>query len=404
MNVLFITLSTIENVNDQNIYTDLMKEFSKRGENVYIVTPRQRRLKKPTEYVKSDTIQMLKVKIGNITKINLIEKGLTTATIDHLYLRAIKKYYSDVTFDLIIYTTPPITFEKVIRYVKKRDGAKSYLLLKDIFPQNAVDLGMLKTDGIKSFIYKYFKNKEKKLYNISDYIGCMSKANVDFIIKHNPEISRDIVEICPNSITPISIDIDSKLILEIKNKYNIPLNKTIFIYGGNLGKPQGIPFLIECLNENRGNTEVHFVIAGSGTEFNVLDNYINNSNIKNAQLFSQIPKDDYELLVNCCDVGLLFLDNRFTIPNFPSRVLSYMQSSMPVLAATDINTDIGQVIEVGEFGYWCESGNIDCFNKKLKSLLSEDLRKRFGKNGRKYLETHYTVEHSYQVIMKHFTS
>ena len=94
-------------------------------------------------------------------------------------------YFADIKFDLILYSTPPITFYKAIEYVKKRDGAKTYLLLKDIFPQNAVDLGMMSKTGLKGLIYKYFRKKEKKLYAISDKIGCMSQANVDYVLKHN---------------------------------------------------------------------------------------------------------------------------------------------------------------------------------------------------------------------------
>ena len=52
--------------------------------------------------------------------------------------------------------------------------------------------------GIKSILYHYFRKKEKKLYQISDYIGCMSKANVEYILKHNPEIKQERVEVCPN--------------------------------------------------------------------------------------------------------------------------------------------------------------------------------------------------------------
>ena len=98
----------------------------------------------------------------------------------------------------------------------------------------------------------------------------MSKANVDFLLRHNPGISKDIVEVCPNSIEPLNIVIDNKNAQEIKTKYNIPIGKTVFIYGGNLGKPQGIDFLIECLRSNKDNEQIYFVIAGSGTEFNKL--------------------------------------------------------------------------------------------------------------------------------------
>ena len=90
---------------------------------------------------------ILRLKIGNIQKVNSIEKGISTILIEPLFINGIKKYFSNVRFDLVLYATPPITFAKVIKFIKKRDRAKSYLMLKDIFPQNSLDLGMLSEIG-----------------------------------------------------------------------------------------------------------------------------------------------------------------------------------------------------------------------------------------------------------------
>lgn len=399
MNVLFLSIGRLNSIEDRGLYTDLLRKFRDKGHNIYVTCPRERKLKKPTELSIENGVKFLRVKTGNITKTNIIEKGITTIRIEDLFLKAIKNYFKDVKFDLVLYTTPPITFEKVIRFIKKRDNAKTYLLLKDIFPQNAVDLGMFSN---KSIIYKYFRKKEKKLYDISDFIGCMSKANVDFILNQNPNIVEERVEVCPNSIEPIDININEGLKIDIRKKYNIPLDKIVFIYGGNLGKPQGIDFLIDCLKVNSNNKNVYFVIAGSGTEYQKLKKYFENESPPNAKLFKQLPKADFEMLVNSCDVGLIFLDKRFTIPNFPSRMLSYMQASIPVLAATDPNTDIGKVIEEGNFGYWTISDDVQKFNEKLNKLCDKKLRRILGKNARKYLEENYTVNHTYNIIMKHF--
>ena len=83
------------------------------------------------------------------------------------YISAIKKYFSNIKFDLILYSTPPVTLVRPIKFIKKRDNAKTYLLLKDIFPQNAVDMGILGRKGIKGLLYKYFRKKEKMLYALS---------------------------------------------------------------------------------------------------------------------------------------------------------------------------------------------------------------------------------------------
>lgn len=401
MNILFLTLLDIneKKPNSHPIYSDLVNYFRQQNHNMYAVCPIEKRHNANTSLTNENNINTLRVKIGNITKVNFIEKGFSTLRIESQYLRAIKKYFSNIKFDLVLYSTPPITFEKIVSFIKKRDNAKSYLLLKDIFPQNAVDLGMFSD---KSLFYKYFRVKEQKLYTQSDFIGCMSQANVDYVINHNDYINSTKVEVCPNSINPLPISIDIKERGNIRKKYNIPLNKTVFVYGGNLGKPQGVDFLIQCLESNRDNQAAFFLIVGSGTEFSKIHDFIDHEKITNTKLFKQLPKKDYELLVSSCDVGLIFLDKRFTIPNFPSRLLSYMQASMPVLATTDVNSDIGKVIEKGQFGYWCESNDIEQFNKKVQQLCDIELRKNLGVNARRYLEDNYTVKHSYEIIMRHF--
>jgi glycosyltransferase involved in cell wall biosynthesis len=402
MNVLFLTLLDFSTIDENGIYTDLMREFVKNGHNLFIISPTERKKNEITRLIDNGKSKILKLQIGNTQKTNLVEKGISTLTLESKFKSGIKKYFNDIKFDLIVYSTPPITLQKAVEFVKRRDNAKTYLLLKDIFPQNAVDLGMLKTSGAKSLIYKFFRDKEEKLYKVSDYIGCMSKTNVELLLKQNPYISAKRVEVCPNSIEPIDIQITEHEKIQIRKKYNIPIDKTVFIYGGNLGKPQGVDFLIECIRANEGNKQAYFLIVGSGTEFGRLKNLFYKEKPENSNLLHQLPKNEYEVLANSCDAGLIFLDRRFTIPNFPSRLLSYMQASMPVLAATDVNTDIGYVITEGEFGYWCESGKLEDFNNLVNKLCDENLRIKLGVNARAYLEKNYTSKHSYEIIINHF--
>lgn len=401
MKILFLSLADFNSINNSGIYTDLLREFMKNGHEICAVSPIEKRRKKQTYLIYDKGIKILKLKIGNITKTNFIEKGISTLLVEQLFIRGINKHFRDECFDLVLYATPPITFQKVILFVKKRDGAKSYLLLKDIWPQGMIDLKLLSTTGWKGLIYKYFKSFEKRLYANSDYIGCMSKANVDYILKHNPEIPKEKVEICPNSIEPIMIKKDDEFRARIRAKYDIPINKVVFLYGGNIGIPQGVDYIIECLKAI-DYEEAFFVIIGSGTEFFKLKNFISIYKPKNVKLFEYLPKEEYENFANSCDIGLIFLDKCFTIPNIPSRMLSYMQASMPILAATDINTDIDEIIENGKFGLWCESNKAEDFKTKVYQLCNKEVRKQMGKNARMYLEQNYTTKQSYEIIIYHF--
>lgn len=399
MNILFLTLIDFNTIDEPGIYQDLLREFAKHGHHLYVISPVERRNHQETKVIKSDKATILKLKIGNTQKTNIIEKGISTISIEPQFIAGIKKYFSDVKFDLVIYSTPPITFCNAIEYVKKRDGAKTYLLLKDIFPQNAVDLGMIKTTGIKGLLYRYFRNKEKKLYAISDRIGCMSQANVDYVLKNNPEINPDIVEICPNSIEIQDMRLDEHEKLVMRHKYDLPTDKKVFVYGGNLGKPQGISFIIECLRAEKDNKKAFFLIVGDGTEFGKIEAFVNEEKPTNVKLMKSLPKEDYDRMVAACDIGMIFLDHRFTIPNFPSRLLSYMQAKLPVLACTDPNTDIGKVIVEGGFGWWCESDTPAHFTETVNMILNADISE-MGENSFRYLEENYTVRKSYETIIK----
>ena len=398
MNILFLTIGRFESIEAHSIYADLLRCFRNHGNEIYAISPYEKRTGKKTELVNENCSHILHIETGDVTGASdLIKKGFAQMSLEATYIKAIKQYFSNVKFDLVMYSTPPITFSKAVEFVKNRDGAKSYLLLKDIFPQNAVDLGMMTKNGVKGFIYKYFRAKEKKLYALSDYIGCMSEANVKYVLDHNPEVDPKKVEVCPNSVEVIDQSVDDETRFKIREKYDIPQDKIVFIYGGNLGKPQGIPFLIECLRKASNIENAYFLIVGSGSDYGKLESFVNEEKPANVKLMSLLPKEDYDRMVGACDVGMIFLDHRFTIPNFPSRLLAYMQAKLPVLAVTDPNTDIGKVIVEGGFGWWCESNNAKEFAEKVCSIINDNEIKGADREY-SYLMKHYAVEQAYRII------
>lgn len=382
----------------QNIYSDLCRELISRGHNVYIVCP--------DELGEGDGFSpygscggILRVKTGRVQKTSLIKKGIATLLLGYRFKSALKKHLGEVRFDLVLYSTPPITLYSIVKYVKRRDKAITYLLLKDIFPQNALDIRIMSKRGIKAPIYHYFRWVEKKLYAISDQIGCMSEANVAYLKKQDPEIPEEKIHVSPNSVEPCleSFGIEEKR--QIREKYGLPTDKKIFIYGGNIGKPQGVPFVIECLKAVSDLDECHFVVCGTGTELPLLKKYAESTENKNFTLIPGLPRAEYEEFVGACDVGLIFLDYRFTIPNFPSRLLSYMQKSMPVISCTDRATDIGAVIENGGFGISCHSNDVESFRDAVAAMLDADTD-MLGENGAKYLLENYTVAKSADIILE----
>lgn len=388
-------MNPFQSIDMHNIYSDLMKVFISHGHYPYIVTPREKQTGEKTELMDCGNHAILKVRIGNTSNVSFVEKGISTVLLEYQFNKAINKYLGNIKFDLILYSTPPITLAGVVRKLKKKYNAKTYLMLKDIFPQNAIDMGLF---SARSPIAQYFKWKEKSFYKISDKIGCMSQANVDFVLKQNLYLTKDKVEILPNAIL-LNPTFDRQSAKDaVRKQFSIPETAISVLFGGNLGKPQGIKFLVQCLKALKDREDFYFIFCGDGTDYHLLEKYRATENPKNFRLIKFLPKREYDKLARGCDIGLISLDYRFTIPNYPSRILSYMENSTPVLCTTDSNTDIGHLVEEYKFGYSCLSNSVLAFIECLEKFKNADLD-YMGSMSRKACEKVFSVEECYNRII-----
>ena len=373
----------------------MFDEIASRGHDVTVFCSDESRLSGKASESFRGKVRIVQIPTGRITKTNRLTKAINTVFLERRFISAIKKS-SYRGFDLLIYSTPPITFEKVIRFLKERDHCATYLLLKDIFPQNAVDIGLIKEGG---YIYKRLRNKEKRLYAVSDRIGCMSQANVEYLLAHNPEISQEKVHVNPNSIRPTPAD-SIQPNKELLKKYGIPESSLKLIYGGNLGKPQGIDFMLDVLKALSSQKDVFTLIVGDGTEYNKIAHFLKIEKISNARLVKSLPKDQYLALLRTMDVGLIFLDHRFTIPNFPSRLLDYLDASLPVIAATDAVTDVGLVLERSGAGLCCQSDDVVAFLECVNKMKDEKSRISYVKPAYRLLLSDFDPIRSVDIILK----
>ena len=396
MNVLFLMISFPDIKKDSNLYSDLAEEFRNNGHQVYLATLLEKKYNRNTYLERVKELNILRVKAGDWFNINsVIKKGLTTVTIAYYFKKAIQKYFNNIKFDLVIYPTPPITFAPVVKYIKKRDKCKSYLILRDIFPQNVRDLGLLNNQ----LLFNYFRGKEKQLYDISDYIGCMSKGNIQYVLEYN-NIDENKLEILYNWGKVIHNN--EVLTIDYKKKYGLE-NKFVAVFGGNIGLPQELEFLLELAKEYKDRSELVFLIVGKGAQKEKIVNIINSEELSNVIITDYIPRNDYQNLLKQCDIGLINLNRKFTIPNMPSKVVDYFNAGIPILASTDKNTDLKQFLQDAKAGLWSETGDLEGYKSNFKKLLNDKrLREELGKNGRNFLEENLNVEKAYQIIMEHF--
>ena len=400
MKVLYIGQFDIE-LERKGIFGSLVTSLLRRNHEVILCCADHKYER--TQIIEYHGIKKVEVKVPNQFGVNIIKKGLILLRLEKVMKKAINQYLKNESFDLVLYATPPITIANVVKYCKKKFGCKSYLMLKDIFPQNAVDLGMMSTRGITGILYKMFRAKEKKLYKYSDGIGCMSNANIEYLKAHNDNLDGKIIELFPNAVIVKSPHPPQKTKnRDVLDKLGVAADKLVFIYGGNLGKPQGLEFVAEAIKECCNIEGICFIIVGKGSEKKKLFAELNG--VPNVITLDALPKDEYERLCGQCDVGMVALDKRFTIPNYPSRMLSYLENAMPIFACTDKNTDVKELVEdQAKCGKWCPSGDVDAFKECVEWFVANrDRLERLGVNGYEYMAANFNVADNVKKLEKFF--
>jgi len=397
MNVLFLMIAFPDIKKVSNFYSDLPEKFAEKKHNVWTVNLLEKKYNQDTYFEIVKEINILRVRAGDWFNTNsVIKKGLTAVTIANCFKRAMQKYFSKIKFDLVIYFTPPITLAPVVKYIKKRDRCRSYLILRDIFPQGIRDLGLLNN----KLLFNYFRRKEKQLYDLSDYIGCMSDGNIRYVLQHN-NVDENKLEILYNW-GKITYDNES-LGVNYRKKYGLG-NKFVAVFGGNIGLPQELKFLLELAKEYKERDDIVFLIVGKGAEKQRMINIIKSKKLSNVIIKDIIQRDEYDSLLKQCNVGLINLNRKFTIPNIPSKTVAYFKASIPILASTDKNTDYKDLLlKEARAGLWSETGDLKTYKNNFEKLFNnKKLREELGNNGRKYFEKNLSVGKAYQTIIKHF--
>jgi glycosyltransferase involved in cell wall biosynthesis len=400
MNILFVSIAW-PLTGESNLYTDLMEEFSNNGHVVYVIAATEMDLKAGQFLTTENGINVLRVNSGRIRKTSYLRKAYTLMTLRNRISSAVKRNLKDVRIDLIIGHTPPITLSALYRELKSRYKAPFYLLLKDIWPQSSVDHKIFSKFSLP---WIYLRFHEIRIYRLADYIGCMSPMGVKYILSQNKFLDPEKLEVCPNAIKP-TMQLKANRNEEIRMKYGMPTNACVFIFGGNLGKSHGLTFLIDAIKQLAEYKKAFFFISGSGTHFNFLEKSMGTYKGGNLMISRWIPREDFKLVLRAADVGLILLDKCYTVPQFPSRLLGYLDFSKPVICAVNEKTDIGTIMEKNNCGKAMIHGDLKSFVEAVK-FLSENKKERLnmGVNARDLLEKEYTTNRACKIILEHFNA
>ena len=390
MNILFLFISYPEKLNASSLTKDLSDEFTSRGDGAYVVTIREDRNNLPTELSVENNTNVLRVKTRNMFgKINKIEKFISMMTIHKSIAKEVVRIWPDVDFDIIVGTSPYMFQKSLIHPLKKYYNCKTFLILWDMFPQNAKDLGFIKN----KYLFKYLKYKERCNLELFDYIGCQSIGNLKYMKEKYKFLDMDLLHIFPQWSVVNNEIIANKI--SIRNKYGFSQYDFLLVFGGNMGVPQNLTKIIDVARKMQYQKNIKFIFIGNGTEREKLERKVRRDNTKNVIFIHKMDRREYQNLLSSCDVGIISLDPRFTFPNFPSKILDYLKYGVPILASLDSHAldDAGYLIEYKiQAGLASDANHIEEFEENLLNMYeNSNICKEFSQNGKRYFRENFDV-------------
>ena len=372
---------------------DLAQELKLNGHDVSIITMSET-IEQDFNITIEDGIKVLRVKSGKINGANKFQRTINEMRISSIIWNKGQPFFKNNSCDLVIWYSPTIFFSSLVLNIKKKYKAKSYLILRDIFPQWALDTGILK----KGVIFNYFRKKELQQYHAADIIGVQSPAN----LKYFKRIALDVrykIEVLYNW-TKLNENIVNTTNFRIQ--YNL-LDKVVFFYGGNIGQAQDMDNIINLAYQLRNENRAHFLIVGDGSEVFRLKKLIFDLKITNINIIDAVEQTVYLSMLSEFDIGLISLDKNFKTPNFPGKMLGYLYFYKPILASINFDNDLQEILQEYNAGLVSINGdNAQLLNNALYLINNPDVRKKMGTNGRFLLENLFSVSNAAKQILSHF--
>lgn len=371
----------------------LAKEFSNNGHDVTLITPTSS-IKEKTKLLKHDKYNVFKFRSLKIVDLSFMRRAINELLLPLFFFVA---YFMSPlrkkNFDYVIWYSPSIFLSPVAWFLKKRTSSKAYLILRDIFPEWTLDLGLMKPGAI----YNFFKIFASLQYMIADKIGIQSKSNF-YSIKNY--VSNSKVEVLNNWITDINYKPNPAS--EIFNNQNT--GEQVLIYLGNMGIAQDMDSLIGLAEIfQKKNYLISFLFVGRGTEVERLKSNAKKYSLQNLKFYDEIPSEQVPNLLKKCSAGLIALDPRHNTHNIPGKFISYIQSGLPIIARINPDSDLEEIIRKNDIGIVYSDKNLESFSNEVNNMLKDTKSlKNKSINSRKLYEKKFTTNAAYRQLINGF--
>ncbi len=361
---------------------DLSRELVRQGHDLTVLLPSSKLLK-GWEIEAHGGVKVLRLLAPQTKDVCQILRAVNEVIMPFaMCLQYLRCPLRNEKWDAVVWYSPSIFHGLFVDVLKRRSRCKSYLIIRDVFPEWAKDMGLIKPGPI----YLFFKLVARYQYSIADIIGVQTLGNLRYFNDWARQKGHRL-EVLPNWL-----DVPVKKECPIKVDKTRLVGRKIFVYAGNIGVAQGISIVIAMAERLQHREDVGFLFVGRGSEVGALGETVAKKNIQNILIFDEIDPDEIACLYEQCFAGIVALDQRHKSHNIPGKFLTYIQNGLPVLAVVNRGNDIAEMIRRESIGEVCESHSVDeLVDMACRMLISVKYDQGIADRCRRLFEREFSV-------------
>jgi glycosyltransferase involved in cell wall biosynthesis len=340
---------------------DLSREFARQGHILTVLLPSSDQ-REPWALEEIDGVQILRLKAPRTKDIGYVRRTFGEFAMPFAMLRQFRKSpLASERWDGVVWYAPSIFHGPLVSAIKKRSGCRGYLIIRDIFPEWAVDMGLMG----RGLPYRFFDAVARYQYSVADVIGVQTPGNCGYFDQWRQQPGRRL-EVLQNWL-----DKPAQARCPIRLNETPLAGRKVFVYAGNMGIAQGMDILLDLAKKLHHRTDVGFLFVVRGSDSSRLKASAKDRKLDNVLFYDEIHPDEIPDLYSQCSAGIVALDSRHKSHNIPGKFLTYMQSGLPVLANVNAGNDLAQMIRDEQVGEVCESNQAGELLQLTDKLLTQ---------------------------------
>ena len=374
---------------------DLSREFAVQGHALTVLLPSPDQ-QEPWVLKKMDGVQVLRLKAPRTKGISYIRRTLGELLMPFSMLRQFRKSpLASERWAGVVWYAPSIFHGPLASALKKSSDCKGYLIIRDIFPEWAVDMELM-GQGLP---YWFFDMVARYQYSVADVIGVQTPGNRGYFDRWQKQPGRKL-EVLQNWLGK-----PAQVRCSIRVSETPLAGRKVFVYAGNMGVAQGMDIMLDLAEKYRGRTDVGFLFVGRGSDAARLKTSAKDRKLNNVLFYDEIHPDEILDLYAQCSVGIVALDPRHKSHNIPGKFLTYMQGGLPVLANVNAGNDLAQMIRDDQVGQVCENNQVENFLQLAHMLLAQiESDDQLPARCRSLFQREFAVEKTVRQIVAAFTA